>query len=116
MCLNKSSLRSSYGMTARSLCDRADTVLLDKSTQVFGHQKSEPSSLTMHVGIPVHENTNLNTFPVCVKLVAFICSTSGHLQGALPAIKNICPINGPALPKFAFLEQLAAPENTKENI
>lgn len=70
----------------------------------------------MQVGIPVHENTNLNTFPVCVKLVAFIQSTSGHLQGAFPAIKNICPVNGPVLPKFAFLEQLAIPENTKENI
>lgn len=70
----------------------------------------------MQVGIPVLENTNLNTFPVCVKLVAFIRSTSGHLQGAFPAIKNICPINGPVPSKFAFLEQLTIPENTKENI
>lgn len=70
----------------------------------------------MQVGTPVQENTNLNTFPVCVKLVALVCSTSGHLQGAFPAIKNICPINGSVLPKFAFLEQPAIPENTKENI
>jgi len=105
----------------RSLCDRVDTLsnfylTKDKSTPLFGHQKSDPSSLTKHVGIPVHENTNLNTFPACVKLVAFIRSTSGHLQGALPAIKNICPINGPVLSNFAFLEQLAIPESTKENI
>lgn len=65
----------------------------------------------MQVGIPVHENTNLNTFPLCVKLAAFKRSTSDLLQGAFPAIKNICPINGPVLSMFGFLEQLAIPEN-----
>lgn len=115
-CLKKSTNWSCYSRTTRSLCDRIDTILLNKSTQLLGHQKSDPSSLTIQVGIPVHENTNLNSFPPCVKLAALKHSTSGLLRGAFPAIKNICPINGPVLSTFGFLEQLAIPENIKENI
>ena len=44
----------------------------------------------------VREKISLNTSIVFEDVMEFITCTSGHFECASTAIKNICPINGPA--------------------